>query len=76
MNRIVREHYPASKLPEELREGINIRERVTITVVQEEHPVSCEVLVDLIYRARQRARAVGGVSMEEAVACIRRLRDE
>jgi hypothetical protein len=36
MNRIVREHYPASKLPEELRQGIDPDRNVTVTVVEEE----------------------------------------
>jgi hypothetical protein len=32
MNRIVREHYPASRLPEDLREGIDPAREVTVTV--------------------------------------------
>lgn len=35
MNRIVREHYPAAKLPDELREGIDPNATVTITVETE-----------------------------------------
>lgn len=39
MNKIIREHYPASKLPEELREGIDPTGMVTVTVTEEEgHP--------------------------------------
>ena len=33
MNRIVREHYPASRLPEDLREGIDPAREVTVTVI-------------------------------------------
>ncbi len=32
MNRIVKEHYPASKLPEDLREGLAPGVEVTVTV--------------------------------------------
>jgi hypothetical protein len=32
MNRIVRENYPASKLPEDLRVGVNPAATVTVTV--------------------------------------------
>ena len=35
MNRIVREHYPVEKLPEDLREGIPAGEQVTVTVEPE-----------------------------------------
>ncbi|MGD9656807.1 MAG: hypothetical protein AB7U61_04065 [Methylocystis sp.] len=38
MNKIVREHYPAAKLPQELREGIDPRATVTITVEAEACP--------------------------------------
>jgi hypothetical protein len=38
MNKIVREHYPAAKLPEELRAGIDPNASVTITVEIEENP--------------------------------------
>ncbi|HSP26633.1 MAG TPA: hypothetical protein VLQ65_15815 [Saliniramus sp.] len=37
MNRIVREHYPASRLPEDLREGIDPAREVTVTVSVDEH---------------------------------------
>jgi hypothetical protein len=38
MNKVVRENYPASKLPSELREGIDPASTVTVTVVAEERP--------------------------------------
>jgi hypothetical protein len=69
MNRIVKEHYPAEKLPADLREGIS-GDRVTVTVVSEAG-------------ARPRAkRGLFGVAKErdtsiaEAVERIRSLRDE
>ena len=36
MNRIVRENYPASKLPEDLRSGVDPSSTVTVTIVEEE----------------------------------------
>ena len=38
MNKIVKEHYPATKLPVELRERIDPAGHVTVTVVEEEKP--------------------------------------
>lgn len=38
MNKIVRQHYPAAKLPEELRVGIDPKSQVTITVETEPEP--------------------------------------
>ena len=35
MNRIVKEHYPASQLPEDLRAGVNPASTVTVTIVEE-----------------------------------------
>ncbi len=35
MNRIVKEHYPASLLPEDLRAGVDPKSTVTITIVEE-----------------------------------------
>jgi hypothetical protein len=35
MNRIIREHYPASKLPEDLRAGVDPSSTVTVTIVEE-----------------------------------------
>jgi hypothetical protein len=36
MNRIIRENYPASKLPEDLRDGMDPSSTFTVTIVQEE----------------------------------------
>jgi hypothetical protein len=35
MNKIVREHYPVSKLPEDLREGLDLAATVIVTVTAE-----------------------------------------
>jgi hypothetical protein len=36
MNRITRENYPASKLPEDLRTGMDPASIVTVTIVEQE----------------------------------------
>lgn len=73
MNRVVKEHYPASKLPEDLREGIEPGRQVKVTVEEEAVPPTREQLTALIEDARRHAK---GVTAEEAVARIRELRDE
>lgn len=75
MNRIVKEHYPASKLPVELREGIDPQGHVTVTIIEEEDrkTPTRERLKQLLDDARANAE---GISTEEAVARIRELRDE
>ena len=76
MNRIIRQHYPASRLPDDLREGIDPGGHVTVTVVEEEQRPTREKLAQLLEQARRRSGAVGDVSTEEAVRRIRDLRDE
>lgn len=75
MNRIVKEYYPASKLPVGLREGIDPQVHVTVTVIEEEDrkTPTRERLKQLLDDARNNAE---GISTEEAVARIRELRDE
>lgn len=51
MNKIVREHYPASRLPEDLREGIDPAREVTVTVSVDEQTeiqssITLEQMVD------------------------------
>ena len=36
MNRIIRENYPVSKLPEDLRVGVDPSSTVTVTIVEED----------------------------------------
>ena len=79
MNKIVKEHYPASKLPVELREGIDPAGHVTVTVVAEEKPpdhvMTLEEIRAEVRKLRQEAR-IEPVTPDEAVARIRALRDE
>lgn len=53
MNRIVREHYPASRLPEDLRDGMDPSSTVTITVVEEERRPDKPRSIEEIFAARQ-----------------------
>ena len=71
MNKIIRENYPASKLPEDLREGIDPSTRVTVTVV-EDAPSHSPMTLEEIFASRRPPYR----SAEEIVASIRQLRDE
>ena len=75
MNKIVLEHYPASKLPDDLRKGISTAASVTVTVEVERRgqPWSREELLRSMHEAQA---AAPGTTLEEAVARIRSLRDE
>jgi hypothetical protein len=71
MNKIVKEHYPASKLPEELRPSDDPDARVTVTIETEEKPGRVMTL-DEIFSQRGFVRR----TKEEIDADIRRQRDE
>lgn len=77
MNRIVKEHYPASKLPEDLREGLDPDGKVTVTVI-EEVPVGSEaeerepMTLEEIFAYR----FIAPRSMDEIDEAMRKLRDE
>jgi hypothetical protein len=72
MNKIVKEHYPAAKLPEDLREGLDPAQNVTVTIATEdatpEKPLS---LKELFAMRRPPYR-----SLEEIMDDLRRQRDE
>jgi hypothetical protein len=76
MNKIVREHYPVSKLPEELRPGTDPNAQVTVTIEQEsadslqrpEHVMTLEE----IFAARQPPFR----TKEQIDTDLRRQRDE
>ena len=72
MNRIVRRHYPASKLPEELREGLPADARVTVEVEQEEQRPERVMSLEEIFAMRQPTFKTG----EEADDYVRSMRDE
>ena len=72
MNRIVREHYPASKLPEDLRAGADPSSTVTVTIVEEEkRPEKVMTLEEIFALRRPPFRTA-----EEIDEDLRRQRDE
>ena len=87
MNRIVREHYPVEKLPEDLREGLPTGRTVTVTLVEEEEAASEAITMDEIDAILRNAKPMTlveirarlhpkGLEPNEAVDRIRALRDE
>jgi hypothetical protein len=74
MNKIIREHYPASKLPEDLREGVDPSSSVTVTIAVEADVASNQSrpsLAELLVLARRTPPTT-----DDPVARIRELRDE
>ena len=72
MNRIVRENYPASKLPEDLRAGVDPSSTVTVTIVEEEkRPTKVMTLEEIFALRRPPFRTA-----EEIDDDLRRQRDE
>lgn len=53
MNRFVREHYPAAKLPEDLRGGVDPSSTVTVTIVEEEKVPAPALSLEDIWALRQ-----------------------
>lgn len=72
MNSIVKSNYPVSKLPEDLRDGMDPTSKVTVTVtVEEQRPEHVRSLDEIFASRRPPFR-----SAEEIDAEIRRQRDE
>ena len=72
MNRIVRENYPASKLPEDLRAGVDPSSTVTVTIVEEEkRPEKVMSLEDIFSLKGFRRRSAAEIDDD-----LRRQRDE
>ena len=72
MNRIIREHYPASKVPEDLRGGVYPSSTVTVTIVEEEkRPEKAMTLEEIFALRRPPFRTA-----EEIDEDLRRQRDE
>ena len=72
MNRIVKEHYPASRLPEDLRQGVDPTAIVTVTIVEEEMSPEKIMSVEEIWALR----APPFKTAQEIDADLRRQRDE
>lgn len=71
MNQIVRLHYPVSKLPEDLREGLNPSGEVTVTLL-EETPSRTVLSLEEMFALRRPPY----LSKEEIDAHIREMREE
>ncbi len=72
MNRIVKEHYPASRLPEDLRAGVDPTANVTVTIVEEEERPEKVATLEEIFALRQPPFR----TKEEIDADLRRQRDQ
>lgn len=83
MNKIVRDHYPVAKLPEDLREGFSQSGTVKVVIEFEDRsPFAyaekdrAPTLEEMLRRKHADPSAYSGrVTMEEAVSRIRELRD-
>jgi hypothetical protein len=71
MNKIVRQHYPAAQLPEDLRPNDDPNARVTVTIEEEVRPKQVMTLDEIFSQSGFRRR-----TKEEIDAEIRRQRDE
>jgi hypothetical protein len=72
MNRIIRQNYPASKLPEDLRAGVDPSSTVTVTIVEEEKRPDKVMSLEEIWALR----APPFRTAQEIDADLRRDRDE
>ena len=80
MNKLVREHYPVSNLPEDLREGLDGKGEVTVTI--ETHPASDpakdrserDATESWVERGK-RVRQANFASSEDVDAYVRSLRE-
>ena len=72
MNRVVKEHYPASRLPEDLRQGVDPTSVVTVTIVEEEGGPQKSVTLEEIFASRRPPFR----TPDEIDAELRRQRDE
>ncbi|MBG0811432.1 hypothetical protein IY145_18945 [Methylosinus sp. H3A] len=79
MNKIIRENFPAEKLPPELREGLDPKASVTVTIETEttpfERPIDSPIDRMSLAELFSLRRDVFS-SAEEAARHIRSLRDE
>jgi hypothetical protein len=72
MNKIVREHYPAAQLPEDLRPSDDPNAQVTVIIEEEERQPKHVLSLDDIWALRRPPYR----SKEEIDSEIRRQRDE
>lgn len=75
MNKIVREHYPVERLPEDLRAELGLAATVTLTIELEAGPndkARRDAAIAELLEHRRRLQP----STEGSVETVRRLRDE
>ncbi len=72
MNRIVKEHYPVDRLPDDLRQGLEPGAQITITIVEEEALSERPLSLDELFAMRRPPFRSG----EEIDAELERQRDE
>jgi hypothetical protein len=72
MNKIVRENYPASNLPDDLRSGVAPDARVTVTITLEEQTPERPPTLDEIWAMRRPPYR----TKDEIDSDVRRQRDE
>jgi len=72
MNKIVREHYPAARLPEDLRPSSDPNARVTVIIEEEEKRPERVLSLEEIWALRQPPFR----TQDEIDADVRRQRDE
>jgi hypothetical protein len=70
MNKVIREHYPAAKLPKELRGDIDPSRVVTVTVIEEAPQSAFRSLDEIFRRTRKRT-----LSEKEIIELVRAERD-
>jgi hypothetical protein len=72
VNKIIRAHYPAAQLPEDLRPNEDPNARVTVTIEEEDQQPDDVLSLEEIWAMRERPFR----TREEIDAEIRRQRDE
>jgi hypothetical protein len=76
MNKIVREHYPVEKLPEDLRAELGVARTVTVTIEPEVRSRQNDPLVRQAIEQLKAHRARLPVTPSDSVERVSRLRDE
>ena len=75
MNKIVREHYPVERLPEDLRAELGLARTVTVVIEAEEDPSRTAARAAAVAELLQHRKTLAP-SEDDAVARVRQLRDE
>lgn len=76
MNKIVREHYPVEKLPEDLRAELGLARTVTVVIEAETIPRQTDPLVRQAIEELKAYRARLPVTPSDSVERVSKLRDE